>query len=218
MDEAARKNITIDLKGLSEKLGVPVAGTIARKKQSLDQLMKQLDGLVEGTQTASPYQVEYSPIIEQAIAMAEPAVKGRVEGKVNSRWLTLKLLDSDPSLMKELREYLDEDILEVPEISLALSQAREHLAKYGITNEILKDRIVAALVASAEKICRDTVQFHKNGYNEGDRKLDKILTSRFTGYPVMIGMLAVVFWLTITGANYPSQMLADALFLSLIHI
>ena len=212
MDEAARKNITIDLKGLSEKLGVPVAGTIARKKQSLDQLMKQLDGLVEGTQTASPYQVEYSPIIEQAIAMAEPAVKGRVEGKVNSRWLTLKLLDSDPSLMKELREYLDEDILEVPEISLALSQAREHLAKYGITNEILKDRIVAALVASAEKICRDTVQFHKNGYNEGDRKLDKILTSRFTGYPVMIGMLAVVFWLTITGANYPSQMLADALF------
>ena len=212
MDEAARKNITIDLKGLSEKLGVPVAGTIARKKQSLDQLMKQLDGLVEGTQTASPYQVEYSPIIEQAIAMAEPAVKGRVEGKVNSRWLTLKLLDSDPSLMKELREYLDEDILEMPEISLALSQAREHLAKYGITNEILKDRIVAALVASAEKICRDTVQFHKNGYNEGDRKLDKILTSRFTGYPVMIGMLAVVFWLTITGANYPSQMLADALF------
>ena len=212
MDEAARKNITIDLKGLSEKLGVPVAGTIARKKQSLDQLMKQLDGLVEGTQTASPYQVEYSPIIEQAIAMAEPAVKGRVEGKVNSRWLTLKLLDSDPSLMMDLREYLDEDILEVPEISLALSQAREHLAKYGITNEILKDRIVAALVASAEKICRDTVQFHKNGYNEGDRKLDKILTSRFTGYPVMIGMLAVVFWLTITGANYPSQMLADALF------
>ena len=212
MDEAARKNITIDLKGLSEKLGVPVAGTIARKKQSLDQLMKQLDDLVEGTQTASPYQVEYSPIIEQAIAMAEPAVKGRVEGKVNSRWLTLKLLDSDPSLIKELREYLDEDILEVPEISLALSQAREHLAKYGITNEILKDRIVAALVASAEKICRDTVQFHKTGYNEGDRKLDKILTSRFTGYPVMIGMLAVVFWLTITGANYPSQMLADALF------
>ena len=212
MDEAARKNITIDLKGLSEKLGVPVAGTIARKKRSLDQLMKQLDDLVEGTQTTSPYQVEYSPIIEQAIAMAEPAVKARVEGKVSSRWLTLKLLDSDPSLMKELREYLNEDILEVPEISLALSQAREHLAKYGITTEILKDRIVAALVASAEKICRDTVQFHKNGYNEGDRKLDKILTSRFTGYPVMIGMLAVVFWLTITGANYPSQMLADALF------
>ena len=127
MDEAARKNITIDLKGLSEKLGVPVAGTIARKKRSLDQLMKQLDDLVEGTQTASPYQVEYSPIIEQAIAMAEPAVKARVEGKVSSRWLTLKLLDSDPSLMKELREYLNEDILEVPEISLALSLSLIHI-------------------------------------------------------------------------------------------
>lgn len=65
MDEAARKNITIDLKGLSEKLGVPVAGTIARKKQSLDQLMKQLDGLVEGTQTASPTRWSIPPLLNR---------------------------------------------------------------------------------------------------------------------------------------------------------
>ena len=114
--------------------------------------------------------------------------------------------------MKELKEYLGENILEKPQVAQALEQANGHLAKYGVTREILKDRVVAALVASAEKVCRDTVHFNKNGYNEGDRKLDHVLTSRFTGYPVMIGMLAVVFWLTITGANYPSQMLADALF------
>lgn len=133
--------------------------------------------------------------------------------KVNARWLTLKLLDSDPSLMRELREYLGQDILDIPEVSEALALAGEHLAKYGVTREILKDRVVAALVASAEKICRGTVHFNKSEYNEGDRKLDKILTSRFTGYPVMILMLAAVFWLTITGSNYPSQILADALFL-----
>ena len=88
LDEAKRKHISIDLNALSYELGVPVAGTVARKKKSLDRMMDQLDDLVEGTQTASPYQVEYSPIIEQAIAMAEPAVKARVEGKVSSRWLT----------------------------------------------------------------------------------------------------------------------------------
>lgn len=215
LDEAARKNITIDLEGLSKKLGVPVAGTVARKKKSLDQLLTQLDELVDDSVAdvrPQPYKVEYSPIVEQAIALVEPAVKAKVNGKVNARWLTLKLLDNDASLMDELKTYLGEDILEEPSVSKAISEAQEHLAKYGITREILKDRIVAALVASAEKICRDTVHFHKEGYNEGDRRLDKILTSRFTGYPVMIGMLALVFWLTITGANYPSQLLADLLF------
>lgn len=212
LDEAARKNITIDLKMLSEKLGVPVVGTIARKKKSLELFLKQLDELSDHTQHREPYKVQYSPIIEQAISIAEPAVNAQVKGKVNARWLTLKLMDSDPSLMKELKTFLGQDIMEVPEVSEALAQASAHLEKYGVTKEILKDRVVAALVASAEKVCRDTVHFNKNGYNEGDRRLDKILTSRFTGYPVMVGMLAVVFWLTITGANYPSQLLADALF------
>ncbi len=68
------------------------------------------------------------------------------------------------------------------------------------------------MVASAEKLCRDTVHFSKTGYNEGDRRLDRILTSRFTGYPVMVAMLALVFWITITGANYPSQLLSRLLF------
>lgn len=212
LDEAARKNISIDLSMLSEKLGVPVAGTVARNKKSLEGFLSKLDDMADKTHINQPYKVQYPPIVEQAIDLAEPAVKAQVGEKLNSRWLTLKLLDCDPSLMEELKEYLGEDILESPEVSEALALARAHLAKYGVTGEILKDRVVASLVSSAETVCRDTVHFNKEGYNEGDRKLDKVLTSRFTGYPVMIAMLAIVFWLTITGANYPSQMLADALF------
>ena len=41
-----------------------------------------------------------------------------------------------------------------------------------------------------------------------DRTLDHLLTSRITGFPIMLLMLAVVFWLTISGANIPSAMLA----------
>lgn len=44
-----------------------------------------------------------------------------------------------------------------------------------------------------------------------DHTIDKIVTSRIWGFPLMIVMLAIVFWLTITGANYPSQFLADIL-------
>ncbi|MCQ4711925.1 ferrous iron transporter B, partial [[Clostridium] innocuum] len=69
-----------------------------------------------------------------------------------------------------------------------------------------------ALVKSAEEVCAEAVAFENHEYAASDRKLDKILTSRLTGYPVMILLLAMVFWLTITGANYPSQLLADGLF------
>ncbi len=44
-----------------------------------------------------------------------------------------------------------------------------------------------------------------------ERNLDRLLTSRWTGFPVMLMILAVVFWLTIAGANVPSAMLASLL-------
>ena len=48
LDEAKRKRIRIDLAQLSEKLGVPVVGTVARKKKSLDALLRALDGVTGG--------------------------------------------------------------------------------------------------------------------------------------------------------------------------
>lgn len=40
-----------------------------------------------------------------------------------------------------------------------------------------------------------------------DRKIDKILTSKKFGFPIMILFLGIIFWITIVGANYPSQLL-----------
>lgn len=45
-----------------------------------------------------------------------------------------------------------------------------------------------------------------------DQRIDDIATSRIWGFPIMLGLLGVVFWLTIAGANVPSAMLADLLF------
>jgi len=46
----------------------------------------------------------------------------------------------------------------------------------------------------------------------GQRRLDRLLTSRRTGIPVMLGLLGVILWLTIVASNIPSQLLSDALF------
>lgn len=63
----------------------------------------------------------------------------------------------------------------------------------------------------AEEICRGAVFSGPNSLRR-DRQIDKVLTSRVLGFPIMLALLALVFFITITGANYPSQLLSDVLF------
>ena len=75
LDEAKRKKIKIDLEKLSERLGVPVAGTIARKKKTIDNLMKKIDDLTDGKVTSKPNDIKYIKPIEEAIDILQPAVE-----------------------------------------------------------------------------------------------------------------------------------------------
>ena len=63
-------------------------------------------------------------------------------------------------------------------------------------------------VRRAEVICHAAVRRETPEYAARDRRLDRLLTSRATGYPIMLLGLAVVLWLTIAGANAPSEWLA----------
>ena len=212
LDEAKRKGIQIDLGALSARLGVPVVGAVARKKQSLGHLMSELDRLIDGKIETHPLQVRYLRPIEDAIGIMEPLLRERFGERINPRWLSLRLLDAEPSLMEELKIRLGKDPLGDSEISAAVLRARDALAVQGITDANIKDKIVSCLVLTAEDLCLDTVACERNGYNTFDRRIDRILTSRWAGYPIMLLLLALVFWLTITGANIPSQLLADLLF------
>lgn len=213
MDEAKRKNIRIDLPLLSQRLGVPVVGATAHKKKSLSQLMEALDDVVSDGGGGTPLRVRYPESIESSVALLEPVVKEKCGGKLNSRWLSLKLLDQDESLIREINAYLGTAFLQDQELSDALAEAKAQLARQGVeTGDQFKDRIVSSLVKSAEEVCRGAIIFENRQYAAFDRRLDHILTSKLTGYPVMLALLALIFWLTITGANYPSQILSDGLF------
>lgn len=77
----------------------------------------------------------------------------------------------------------------------------------------LGDAIVADIYANAETIARKVVVKPDNTRTSWETKLDDILTSRIFGYPIMLSLLGMIFWITIVGANIPSGMIADALFL-----
>lgn len=76
----------------------------------------------------------------------------------------------------------------------------------------LRDSIVRDIYSTAEIITKKAVTKKTQRKIDFDKKIDDLLTSRIFGYPIMILLLGVVFWITITGANYPSKMLASLFF------
>ncbi|MBQ3552849.1 MAG: ferrous iron transport protein B [Clostridia bacterium] len=211
MDEAKRKHIKVDLELLSERLGVPVVGAVARKKHGLNELMLAVDDLMDKKRQGA-LEIAYNDDIENAIKMIEAAVLNFPLYELSSRWLSLRLLDSDESLMAEINEYLGVDFLKDERIQSAISTAKLELLEKGIGGDRLKDQIVASIIQKAEDICTGAIIITEKKYAEIDRKIDKVITSRGLGYPIMVALLALIFWITITGANYPSKILSDALF------
>lgn len=83
--------------------------------------------------------------------------------------------------------------------------------RYGL-GEGLHDSLLESIYGEAAAISAITVSSILEKKSSGfDAKLDRILTSKWFGFPIMFVMLAVVFWVTIEGANVPSQMLASLL-------
>ena len=189
MDEAKKKRIRIDLNRLERNLGVPVIGASARSGRGIRETMDRAAALITGEETASPAVIRYAPPIEEAIALLEPVIRERTGGRINTRWMALKLLDADESLTASLSRYLDFDVAADQTLQAALSLARERVFSQDITPDGLQDAIVSGVVRKAEEICLDTVFTDNGDYNLRDRKIDRVLTSKRTGIPLMLLLL-----------------------------
>lgn len=211
MDEAKRKGIHVDFSAISQRLGVPVVPTTAaQNKNGLDGLMEAICTLSETD--CSPPQVWYGKVIEDAVALLEPVLMGLPLKGLRPRWLALRLLDQDAALQQSFTKYLGYDLAKEPFVQKALQEAGTLFKENHMDLQILRDRITAALVLTAEEICAGTIHYDKETYDQRDRRIDRILTGKWTGFPVMLLLLAGVFWITISGANGLSQILSQGLF------
>ncbi|WNB91519.1 nucleoside recognition domain-containing protein [Bacillus sp. NEB1478] len=87
----------------------------------------------------------------------------------------------------------------------------ENLYAYAqeISDTGLRDNIVQNLYKRSQQLCEATVTHTKTDRDKRTEKLDAIFTSPIFGFPIMLIMLGIVFYLTIAGANVPSSMLAE---------
>ncbi|WP_313757301.1 ferrous iron transport protein B [Tissierella sp.] len=212
MDEAKRKGIKIDLEELSKELGVPVVGTSAIKGKGLQDLMDSVYNIAFDKIKLNPIKIQYEESIEKAISNIEAILKPLIGNRLNTRWVALKLIDGDITLINSINKYLGFNLMDKKDLVAQIHNSRKSLNEEGITHNILRDKIVSHLVNISENISNKVVSFKNENYNNFDRKIDKYLTSKKIGIPIMICLLALVFWITITGANYPSEMIAKGLF------
>ena len=215
MDEAKRQGIRINLNRLEEMLGVPVVGASARSGKGLESLSEQISRSVNGETSKAPIKIVYTAPIEEALQTLTPVVEEKLislEKPISSRWVALQMLEADEGLHQPLADYLGFDLSQDEAIQKTLAGLSAIFERYGLPLARLQDKVVSCLVRTAERICRSTVSCQRSDYNAWDRRLDRLLTSRFTGLPVMLLLLGFIFWLTITGANELSQWLSTGLF------
>jgi ferrous iron transport protein B len=173
--------------------------TSARSGKGLDELKNALENVKECT-----YEVKYNEEIENAIKKLMPYAK-KYESLINSRFLCLHLIDRDLTIESTLLKHISLNVENDKELFSALEEVKKSLS---LSQSEVEDEIVKSVVKSAEELTKGVIKYKEEKYSKRDEKLDKILTGKIFAFPCMALLLALVFYITITLANYPSELLS----------
>ena len=221
VDEARRHGIAVDPTKLERELGVPVVQGIAREGVGIDNLISAVHEVALGTHSGSAIRVEqHTAEVEVALDELVPVIQDAFPEVPNARWVALRLLNADEAVegavqSGELGQLSHDESGALVEIAPA--EARHRVLKKGMSlrwslPSDFQDVVTGRAYEVAEQIAaRVQVRGLKKVGLAFDRKMDEWLTSRIFGFPLMLFILATVFWITIEGANIPSSLLATAL-------
>ena len=216
LDEATKKGIQIDLDELSLYLGVPVVGTAARSREGLDELKDAVFDVATGERKVFGTKIKYNSNLEKAITKLENIIEDsklfddKTFSYLSKRFLALRLIDCDKKLDNSIKEYFNFSLVEHKTINKAFTEIHNELENIGMKQDDIRDIIVEGIVAKAQEIYAHCTCLCNKCYSRCDRQLDKILTSKLTGIPIMLLLFGVIFYITISGANYPSELLSMA--------
>lgn len=202
VDEAKKRGITIDTKLLEKRLKVPVCVISARKKLGFDRFIEMTGNKSE----KRPLRIDYGSDIEYALKKIIKKIKGFCGG-LNERYVALRLLEDDKSMWNKIKMNCH-DTLKFNEIVNIRSVVGNLLYEKGITSDNINDIVSVSVVRCAHRICCGVINKKRSNFANRDRKIDKILTGKVSGFVAMAIMLAAIFYLTLVGANYPSTYLS----------
>lgn len=199
MDEAKKKNITIDTEKLSKLLKVRVVEMSARNHEGFEDVKEAIEEVGNRVSDAQSTTIRYADDLEHAIEAVAAVMKTR---RLNTRFTALKLLD--PEVDNTL---FYEDIENREETKAEVERQIERLKNKDLY-ERFEDIVVHALHERAREISEECIIFNNASYQNRDMRIDHVVTSKGWGLVWMVVLLSVIFWITISGANVPSEMLS----------
>ena len=237
MDEARRKGLEIDERRLARDLGVPVVPTSARYGEGLEELNRVIAEIASGRLTGKPRRVGgQSSSVKRAVRELTTEIENAYPGLPNAQWVALRLLDGDDRIAQAFRSGELGELQEPHLPSGEVEDSSHRTAPPGVAPAAETETIFALASSLRWQVGKD---FHQDLmeliYTEAaqladravfrtgqkprfdlDRTIDRLVTSRLLGFPLMLALLTGVFWITIAGANVPSRLLAT-LFLDNLH-
>ena len=211
LDEAKKKKVKVDLDLLSQELNIPVVGTAARQQKGLGDIFTGI-ALLKTGKYGKKEAVHYPLPLEHAIQKLLEPLQQTLGSQLNARWACIRLLEDYDNFTLTLKQKLEISLSEYPEIISLLTEVKKELETQGYTTEVIRYVIAESFIHRCETICKKAVTFEDVQYAKFDRKLDHLFTSKATGFPIMFLLLFLIFWLTISGANFPSSLLSSGLF------
>lgn len=204
LDEAKKKGIEIDKSKLEEILGIPVVLTAARSGYGMDELKETLNTVIHGNYKFNNKPVYYDDEIESMVNSIKDELY-EIIPSINPRWLGLRLIDGDESILTSLNDYTENDILD--DLNTIKSKLPDIFDKSKIRSHLSK-----TTYDYAKSISDQVVTITNSKAFDRDEKIDRIVSSKIFGIPLMLLLLCGVLWLTIQGANYPSEIISNVLF------
>lgn len=200
IDEASKRGIEIDLNKLENEINAPVVFVSAREKIGIEQLKSKIEKYSKRIGKKEK-NIIYEDSIEKCIKKIEYELKGKIKKNENEhkiRWIALRLLENNKKLT--------ESISKVFGINHEVLKKIKSIVKNELGYIDINDKLVKSIITKSEEVYKSVVI--NNGKSlKLQKSMDKIAVSRITGIPLMILTLIIVLWITITLANYPSQLL-----------
>lgn len=197
-DEAVKKNIKVDLEKLESKLGVPVVVTSVKENYGIEELKDKINDVISSKYTFKCEDLDYGDEINNEICNIMNELQ-YIKNFNNKYWLALRILDSDERFFDFMEKYLTEDEIDI---------IRKIQSRYIENSTKTREYIVEEIYKNCSKIKKSCVKQEGDKHLK-DRKIDNIVTSKKYGVPIMIGILALILFITITLSNIPSSMLSE---------
>ena len=206
MDQAKKRGLKIDCDELAAQLGVCVVGISARNKKNIHNLIEKIE-LVCQTDYNKNINFQYYEPIQTKVENLSKYIKTT---NISEKFVALKLLSDDKNFINNLilnGEFKNSDS---KALKSELKNCRNNLIKKYSDENMMRDAFLSQFTKMAESISKRCVL--KSNKSKNVKCLDDFLTNKWTGLPSIILLLCVVFWITIAGANAPSEALSGFLF------